>query len=160
MLVRSILIDTLAVLCVYTTPALTHLFSFPVYYLEPMRVMLILAILYSSRPNAILVALTLPVFSLLISSHPLFFKMVPMTIELVLNVVFFIYLTKKLPNLFFAVALSILASKTVYYLLKYIFILAGLLRMEVFSTPWFYQLAMIVFLSVFSAWVMKKKRTA
>jgi hypothetical protein len=60
---KTAILDVTALLIIYLTPAISHLFSFPVYLLEPMRIMLILAVVHTSRKNAYLLALTLPLFS-------------------------------------------------------------------------------------------------
>jgi len=52
--------DVAALVFVGLVPAASHLFKFPVYLIEPMRVMLILALLYSSRWNAYALAIVLP----------------------------------------------------------------------------------------------------
>ena len=80
--IKTIVFDLMALLCIYLVPAVSHLFSFPVYYLEPMRIMLILAIAHTTRKNAYLIALTLPLFSLLISAHPSLIKTSLITGEL------------------------------------------------------------------------------
>ena len=68
--VKNIIFDLIALAAIYLVPAVSHLLSFPVYYLEPMRIMLILAIVHTSRRNAYLIAITLPIFSMLVSVHP------------------------------------------------------------------------------------------
>ena len=72
--IKSIVFDLIALLAIYLVPAISHLLSFPVYYLEPMRIMLVLSIVHTSRKNAYLIALTFPLFSMLISAHPSLIK--------------------------------------------------------------------------------------
>ena len=82
-------LDFLAIAFIYFIPSISHLFSFPVYLFEPMRIMLILCVAHSSKKNAYLIALTLPVFSFIISSHPSLLKTAIMTAELTLNMFLF-----------------------------------------------------------------------
>ncbi len=96
--IKSIVFDLMALLFIYLVPAISHLLSFPVYYLEPMRIMLILAIVHTTRKNAYLIALTLPLFSLLISAHPSLIKTSLVTGELLLNVWLFFFISEKLSN--------------------------------------------------------------
>jgi hypothetical protein len=145
--IRSILIDILALAFIYFIPTLSNLLNLPVYLLDPMRLMLILAIAHTTKFNAYLLALVMPFFSLIISGHPLIFKALPMVFELVLNVWLFFLLIKKIKEPFFSMLISILISKLVYYGLKYLVIVTGLLDMELISTPICIQLVMMVIFS-------------
>jgi len=80
---KSLALDFIALAIIYFIPTLTHLFSFPLYYIEPMRIMVILAIAHTTKRNAYLLALTLPLFSLLVSGHPILYKSLLMSVELV-----------------------------------------------------------------------------
>ena len=109
--IKNIVFDLIALLAIYLIPAVSHLLSFPVYYLEPMRIMLILAIVHTSRKNAYLIALTLPLFSMLISAHPSLVKTSLITGELLLNVWLFFLLSEKLSNKIWVSFHSIVVSK-------------------------------------------------
>ena len=115
-LVKALVIDILALAFIYFTPSLAHLLNFPVYMLEPMRVMLILSLAHSTRKNSYLLALTLPLFSFLVSGHPELVKMMIITAELVLNVFLFYLISARIRNLFLAGFLSIVGSKIFCYL--------------------------------------------
>jgi len=147
---KSIVFDLIALLAIYIVPAISHLLSLPVYYIEPMRIMLILAIVHTSRKNAYLIALTLPLFSFLISAHPSLVKTSLITGELILNVWFFYLLSEKLSNKTLSIFLSIIASKIFYYLAKLLLINFTLLSGNLISTPLYIQ---IVLLFVFSGYV-------
>ena len=68
----------------------SHATALPFYYLEPMRIAVIFVlILTGSRTNAYFLALTLPIFSHLISGHPDFLKSGLISTELCLNIAFF-----------------------------------------------------------------------
>jgi len=115
--VNGIIVDMIALAFIYFSPTLAHLFSFPVYMIEPMRLMLILAIVHSGKKNSILLALTLPLFSFAVTSHPVFIKMLIITAELLANVFLFYFLSGKIRNSFTAMFLAIIASKIFCYLL-------------------------------------------
>lgn len=67
---RAVLIDIIALAFIYSIPALSHMLSLPVYLIEPMRLMLIIAMVHSNKTNAYIIALTMPLFSYLVSGHP------------------------------------------------------------------------------------------
>ena len=155
--VRTIVFDLVALLAIYLVPAISHLLSFPVYYLEPMRIMLILAIAHTSRKNAYLIALTLPLFSFLISAHPSLIKTSLITSELLLNVWLFFFLSEKLSNKMFSMLVAIIISKLVYYFVKFLFIQSALISGSLISTPIYIQLIMMILLSTYIFLINKKK---
>ena len=99
--IRTIIFDLIALAAIFLVPAISHLLNFPVYYLEPMRIMLILAIAHTNRQNAYIIALTLPIFSLLISTHPSIIKTTLITAELFLNVWLYFFISQKISNKIF-----------------------------------------------------------
>jgi hypothetical protein len=145
--IKNVVFDLIALLAIYLVPSVSHLLSFPVYYLEPMRIMLILAIVHTSRRNAYLIAITLPLFSLLVSTHPLLIKTSLITSELLLNVWLFFFLSEKLSNKSLSIFLSIIASKIFYYLVKFLLITSVLMGGELISTPMYIQIIMLFVLS-------------
>ena len=145
--IKNIVFDLLALLFIYLVPAISHLLSFPVYYLEPMRIMLILAIVHTTRKNAYLIAFTLPLFSLLISAHPSLIKTSLVTGELLLNVWLFFFISEKLSNKTLSIFLSIIASKLFYYLIKILLINSVLMDGDLISTPIYIQIIMLFVLS-------------
>jgi hypothetical protein len=99
-----------------------HLTPFSLYLLDPMRILLLISYLLShNSKNAFFLAVTIPLFSLLASGHPPLLKAVLICIELLVNIGLFIFLLEKVrwfvPIVLF---LSILASKLVYYMLKFL----------------------------------------
>lgn len=145
--IKNIVFDLLALLFIYLVPAISHLISFPVYYLEPMRIMLILAIVHTTRKNAYLIAFTLPLFSLLFSAHPSLIKTSLITSELLLNVWLFFVLSEKLSNKTLSVFLSIIVSKIFYYLIKFLLINSAVMDGDLISTPIYIQIIMLFVLS-------------
>lgn len=160
--VVAALLDLLALVFVFFVPALSHHSGLPVYLIEPMRVMVILALLHSHRVNAWALAVILPAFSYFVSGHPLPVKMVIITLELLLNVGLFQLLRGRISP-FFAMASAILVSKVFYYLVKYLVVSLGWLQMELFATPFTIQLiTMLVFSGyawlIFNPRIQKNKR--
>ncbi|HEY9114331.1 MAG TPA: hypothetical protein VIN10_06495 [Bacteroidales bacterium] len=155
---KSLGLDFIALAIIYFIPALTHLFSFPLYYIEPMRIMVILAIAHTTKRNAYLLALTLPLFSLLVSGHPVFYKSLLMSVELSLNVFLFYQISKKVENQFFSMLVSVILSKTIYYVLKFALISFTILNFDLISTPLLIQLFIAVAVSAYVFIVVYRKK--
>lgn len=145
---KTYLVDFLLLLFIYFIPAISHLFAFPVYYLDPMRIALVFALLSTSKRNTFLIAITLPVFSFFISSHPQILKAFLLSIELIINLAFFFLLKEKIKNVFASFLLSVIISKIIYYLLKLFLINSGLLEDKLFSTPYYFQILSAIVLGV------------
>jgi hypothetical protein len=155
--IKSIFLDIIALAFIYFVPAISHLFNFPVYLVEPMRIMLILSLAHSGRINNYAIALTLPLFSFLISSHPAVLKTALITIELGLNVFLFYYISGKIKNNFVSMLLSIVISKWAYYFLKYIFLQTGLMEGELVATPVIYQIVTTLLFSLYIYFILGRK---
>ena len=80
-----VLFDILALTFIYFVPTISHMLSFPLYLIEPMRIALILALVHTTKKNAYIIAITLPLFSFLVSAHPVFYKMMLISGELVID---------------------------------------------------------------------------
>ena len=143
---RTITLDVLLCAAAVAVPALSHAAAYPLYLFDPMRLLLFAAILGSSRRNALLMALWLPLLSLLTSGHPVFPKVVLIQGELVLNTLIFYGLAQGTDRFVLGAAVSVLASKVVYYLAKFVLIRTALLGGDLFATPWAYQLATFSFI--------------
>ncbi len=154
---RSIVLDILALAFIYFVPTISHLLNVPLYLVEPMRIMLILAIAHTKKKNAYLIALTLPLFSFLISGHPNIFKAVIMTMELLLNVWLFYELTKR-TNQFVAMLSSIILSKIFYYLLKFGLISFAVLQSGLISTPIYLQVITSVVFSGYLFFIYRRNQ--
>jgi len=72
--IKTYIIDFSLLIFIYFIPAISHLLAFPVYYFDPMRIALVVALIHTSKKNSFIIALTLPLFSFIISSHPQFIK--------------------------------------------------------------------------------------
>ncbi|MBM4170475.1 MAG: hypothetical protein FJ214_01225 [Ignavibacteria bacterium] len=154
--VKAITIDIIALLVISFTPAISHMLSVPIYLLEPMRILAIISLIHTSKNNTYLIALILPLFSYLISSHPSIFKTLLIFSELSLNVWLFFFLVKRINNLFLAMFSSILISKFYYYTLKLGLLSTGLIDGVLLSTPIYLQIIVAVTLSVYTHFLFKK----
>lgn len=147
--IKSAILDAGALLFIYLVPALSHLFNIPLYLLEPMRIMLVLSMAHSGKMNNFIIALTLPLFSLLISTHPALVKTGLITTELFINVGLFYFLSKKIQNSFIAMFISIMISKMVYYSLKFVLIQTALMNGDMVATPIVLQIVMTFIFSLY-----------
>ena len=140
--------DILAITVILFLPAISHLMPFPMYYLDPMRLVL-LGVYFVNRnyKNAYILAIGLPIFSMLYSGHPVLYKAILISFELLINMVVLHFLFRKGINIFFAVFIGIIFSKLVYYLFKFMFIEWSLISGKLFSTSLIIQLSIALGLS-------------
>jgi hypothetical protein len=124
------ILDAVALTFIFLAPAIAHLISFPVYMIEPMRLMMVLSLAHSSQRNSYILALCLPLFSFIVSGHPEFVKMLIITTELVLNVFLFYWLFKKSGNAFLSLLPAILLSKIASYLMYFLFFSLAFVKAE------------------------------
>lgn len=155
----TVVFDFAVLTFIYLIPSISHLLAFPLYYLDPMRFVLIFSLLHTSKRNTFIIALTLPLFSFLISSHPSIIKAGLLSTELLLNVILFFVLFSKTNSRVISLAFSILISKIIYYLLKYIAIESGVLADSLFSTPLYYQAIVILIISLY-AFIFEKVKSS
>lgn len=156
--IKYIFVNLLIVGFIYLLPTISHLTAIPIYLFDPMRFTLIFAIFFTNRNNTLLIASTLPLISVLISSHPDLAKGLLISSELLLNVVLFYYLMKKLNTIFVAIFISIFISKLFYYLSKLFFIKVGFISGELISTPLWIQYIVIIAVSIFAGILFTKKK--
>ena len=145
---RTAALNALLCVGVVALPALSHALALPLYRFEPMRLLLFAAILLTPRRNALALALGLPLLSWLSSGHPVFPKVLLIQGELALNVWLFFALRGRLHRFVPAAALSVAASKLVYYAAKFLLIETALMDGQVIATPWTYQLMALSFVLV------------
>ena len=156
---KNVLFDILGLAFIYFVPTLSHLLSVPLYLVEPMRIMMILAIAHTNKRNAYLIALTLPLFSFLVSAHPHIIKTLLITIELVANVWLFYFLSSRWKNYFGAMLSSIVLSKALYYLMKYGLISFAFLDSSLVSTPIYLQIITTFIFSTYLFFVLMRKES-
>ncbi|MBU0561118.1 MAG: hypothetical protein KJ799_07955 [Bacteroidetes bacterium] len=146
---KVLLFDLLAILVIAFLPSISHLVAFPIYYLDPMRIIIIASLVLTTKRNTYLIALLLPLFSVLISSHPSIIKSTLILSELLLNVFLFYAISKKTSNLFLSGFASIFFSKVFYYSAKYILLSTAVMAGSLISTPLVIQIGMMILLSLF-----------
>jgi len=148
--ILPVIFDVIAITFLYLVPTLSHLTGIPFYMAEPMRILMILALVHTRKENAYFLALTLPLFSWLVGGHPVGLKAVIMMAELTVNVWLYFAFANKISNKFLLMFSSILLSKILYYGLKIAIVSFGLLKMDIISTPILIQLAVIIMLSLYA----------
>ncbi|UCH65500.1 MAG: hypothetical protein JSW63_12995 [Ignavibacterium sp.] len=153
---KIILYDFIALSVIYLTPTLSHILNFPVYYLDPMRLMLFFVIIHTNKKNSYVIAATLPLVSFIFSSHPVLIKSLTMSAELLLNVWLYYEFSKLFSNKFIPAALSILVSKVAYYAVKYLLVSAALLSTEIISTPLHFQIAVLIIIGVYAFFMIPR----
>jgi hypothetical protein len=131
-----LLIDGVLLAALYLVPAVSHATALPVYLLEPMRIALIIALLFTNRANTYFIAVTLPLASVLLTGHPEPLKALLMCIEFSILVAAYGFLSRRLGiPAFAALTAGILLGKVVYYALKAGALGAGWLSGSLVSTP-------------------------
>lgn len=156
---KIIILDILLLSIIYFIPTLSHLIGFPLYLLGPMRIVVLSSLLIlGNKKNAYILAFTIPLFSFMVSGHPVFPKNLLITIELIANLFLFLTINKNVGYTFISMFLSIILSKLFYYGLKYLIVLLGLLEMDIVSTPILIQLVVALSISIlFSIFYSKNK---
>jgi hypothetical protein len=154
---RSAIIDVLALTFVFLMPTISHLVPFPLYYIEPMRIMVILAMMHSHRNNAYLLAFALPLFSFAISAHPVFIKSLLIAIELAAMVGFFQVIKKHIPAVA-AIFSAIILSKVLYYALKFGAIMTLMPGQNLTGVPFLAQLGVTIGLSLYVFLILRTKK--
>ena len=145
----TLFLDAIAVVLIIFMGDISRFIGYPVYVLDPMRMMIILAFAFTPRWNSWILALLLPFVSYYIGSHPVITKTTLMAFELLLNVWLFWFLLDKTKISLLAILISIVFSKAVYYLLKFLCIQIGWLSGSVIATPLDVQLITTLAFSVF-----------
>jgi hypothetical protein len=157
---KTIMLDAAAIIVITFLPAISHLISIPLYLFEPMRVILVLSIMFTTRRNSYLIALALPLFSHLISAHPAFVKLFLISSELLLNIYLFSFLEKKTSNIFASLFVSIFFCKVYYYIVKAGLISVGLMEGGLVSTPIYLQIIIALVLSVAAHFYINKYKSS
>jgi len=137
----------------------SHVIPIPLYKMDPMKIFLMVAIVYSSRGNALFMAVSLPLISTLSVGHPIFPKNLIISAEMVIfaGLISTPALSRygKLAQFLSA----ILISKLAYYVIKFLFISTGALQMSLFSTPFAIQgMSVLVLLGIFYLLNLGKSR--
>lgn len=147
---KILIIDIIAIAFIYFLRDISKLLDFPVYLVDPMRMMIILAIAHTRKWNAYFLALLLPLFSWYMGGHPYILKTILILAELLLNIYLFYILIRSIKISFFSMFISIIVCKLFYYGLKYILIQLSLIEGSLLSTPLKLQ---VITLFVFSFYI-------
>lgn len=147
--IRITVTDAIALALIYALPALSHALAFPFYMFEPMRIVLFAAYLGSrNNINTVLLALSIPLFSMLTAGHPALPKALLMSAELAVNVLLFIYLLRITKwGVFFSLLAATLLSKLFYYGLKYLLIRLTFIDGALVTTNLLVQLAVALLIA-------------
>lgn len=144
---KSLLIDLAGILLIYFLPEISKLLNIHFYLLEPMRVLIIIAIVHTSKENSYILAVLLPAASYLFSNHPSVIKTFILSGDLLLNIFLYFSLIKIKLNKFLLMSICIIASKFAYYLAKYLLIQFSVLKGDLIATPPYIQIIIIIILS-------------
>lgn len=156
---RNVILDFIALAFIYFAPSLTHLINLPVYMIEPMRLMLILSMVHSGKYNSFMLAMTLPLFSFLVSSHPAAGKMLIITAELVLNVFLFYFFIGRFSRPFLAMIASIILSKLVAYAMYFVFFTMAFVKSEAEISFLLIQLITTIIFSFYTGIFLQLRKT-
>jgi len=131
-----VLVDVILLLALYLVPSVSHLTAIPLYMFEPMRIALLVALLFTNRTNTYFIAVTIPLASVVLTGHPEPLKAVLMAIEFSVLVAAYGLLARRLRiPVVAALAAAILVSKVIYYAMKSVALDAGWLSGSLISTP-------------------------
>lgn len=153
----TVLIDIVAIAFIYFLRDISQLINFPLYLVDPMRLMIIIGIAHTNKINSYFLAILLPLFSYFIGGHPYFLKTLIIMIELLLNIYLFYYLVRRIKNAFFSMLISIIICKAVYYGLKFLLISLSLIEGSLLSTAFKYQIITIVIFSLYMQVFLKAR---
>lgn len=154
---KTLIFDLLVFAGITLVPAFSHMFSLPIYYIEPMRIMIILGAVHTSRKNSYILALAIPIISVMISGHPSVVKSLLIFSELSINVWLFFTLAGMFRNNFTAAFASIILSKMFYYAAKFLLLQTGLMEGGLVATPLYMQLIVTTALSVYAYFILRKR---
>jgi hypothetical protein len=144
-----ILINLIGLLLITFLPAISHILPVPIYLLEPMRWIVISAVIFANKKNAYILAIALPLISYLLSSHPYLIKSILISFELLANVFLISIFINWIRNVFLVAFTSILLSKLVYYSLKFLFIKFMIIEGDLISTPLVIQFVIAITMGIY-----------
>ena len=154
-------IDILLVAISCMLPVLAHSTSFPLYFFDPMRIVVLAGLLWgASRKNAFLLAVAVPLLTFWVTGHPMLPKGLLIAAELTVNLLLFVWLGRRIRQVFFCMLLSILLSKAVYYLLKWALISTLLPAQPLVGASLGVQLAVAVAISLCFAFVAARQKNS
>lgn len=149
---HTVAVDALLLTAACLVPVASHAFSLPLYQLNPMALCLLLGMaLVGDRRNGVLLAVLMPVVSMLVTGMPVPAKCLCMVAELLTIVAVYALMSNRIRPLL-SVLTAMLCGKVVYYLLKALIISQAVL---VGTSVWL-QMATIVVYGLAFAFLAKK----
>ena len=143
------IIDIIALAFIYFLRDVSELINFPLYLVDPMRMMIILALAHTNKWNSYFLAILLPFFSYVLGGHPYILKTLLILAELLLNIYLFYILISKIKNSFFSTLISIIVCKGFYYGIKFLLISFTLIEGSLLSTSIKYQIITAIAFSLY-----------
>ena len=144
---RTLIIDAMLLCAICIVPTLSHLLSLPFYMLNPMTLCLLAGmLLVTDTRNAFMLAVLLPVVSMLISGMPAPLKCVCMIVEL-LTITGVYQLTYKRYGSFLSILGAMICGKVVFYILKMLLISPAVL---IGTSIWIQLIVTVVFAVLFN----------
>jgi len=156
---KLILTDILVLACVYLIPTIAHFTPFPLYLIDPMRMLMLASYLVSRNNfNTYFIAFTIPLFSFFVGGHPVFYKAILISLELLSNIFLLIFLLKTTKLTVPVILLiSIIASKGLYYLFKFAFIKLEFIDGKLITTGIFIQIITVLIITIIFSLFYKRK---
>lgn len=149
---RVMIIDAVLLAFICAVPALSHVFAIPFYKLNPMAMCLLAGMLLVRwKGNGYLLAVLLPVVSMLVSGMPVPAVCVCMVAEL-LSVVGVYDLLERRAGVFVSIIAALLSGKVVFYLLKTVLVAPAVL----IGTNVWLQLAVVAVMGTLFALIRRK----
>ena len=150
---RVMLIDAVLLAFICAVPALSHVFAIPFYKLNPMAMCLLAGMLLVRwKGNGYLLAVLLPVVSMLVSGMPVPAVCVCMVAEL-LSVVGVYGLLERRAGVFVSIIAALLSGKVVFYALKAVLVAPAVL---IGTNVWLQLTVVSVFGALFA--MIKRRR--
>ncbi len=146
---RYFAIDALVFTGIYYIPALAHISPFPIYLFDPMRLLMLIGFqLTKQKANAYFLAVTIPLFSVMVTGHPSIFKALMISVELMVNILFFMLLFRRFKlHIALSIFFSIIGSKLIYYAIKFVFINLRYIEGDIITTNLYIQFLTVVIVS-------------
>lgn len=145
---RTALVDALIFLGFYLTIVFAHILPFPLYKLDPMKILVLITVVYSNRGNALGIAAVLPILSFLSTGHPVFPKFMIMSMEMIVFAFVLSTLSQRKSSGLVTFLGAVFISKGVYYLIKAGAIALGFLDQVLISTDLYTQIQAVVILGL------------
>jgi len=151
---RTVALDALLLTVACLIPAVSHAFSLPLYQLNPMYLCLLAGMaLVGDRRNGFLLAMLLPVATMLVVGMPTPLKCVCIVAELSTVVGVYSLISRRLHH-FAAILTAMLCGKVVFYLLKALLLSPAVL---IGTSIWLQLSTVLLYALLFAAIVRKTK---